>query len=259
MAVTVTTGKTHSRHTRVLIGGANISGDTRSVGNLGISYETVDVTGWDDAGLKEYLMGQGDSMFGPLQAMLNNRAAAIGPVKPGSHVVLSPVGEPIASAFIGIGGAPSIGCPAFSMETTQTSYTATAANSDAVIVDADFTTRANAGRISGWGQALAVGASYDDTEELGSLDGGAATTGGFVAVLHIEQSAGAMAANDWEVTIEDSANDTDFATIGTFTLDGTTASAERITATGTVRRYVRAVLTKIDGTDLIAWVNFIRL
>lgn len=250
--------KTTSRWTRVLFGGANLSGDSRSIGSVGVQYDTAEAYGFE-AELKERLIGQGDAMFGPYQALFNDRPAAIGPVQPGSHITLSAAGQPIASAFFGLGAAPVIGDPAFSMETQQTSYTVTATNSDAVVINADFTTKGNAVTRADWGRALAVGAAVDGTTELDSIDNGAATTAGAVAVLHITQSAVAMGDNDWAVTIEDSANDSDFSTIGTFTADGSAATAEALSIAGTIRRYVRAVLTQNDADDLICWINFIRL
>jgi hypothetical protein len=250
--------KTHSKWTRVLIGGANLSGDSRSLGNIGLQYDTAEAHGFD-ATLKERLVGQADAMFGPYQALFNDRPAAIGPVQPGSHITFSAVGQPVASAFFGLGAVPAIGSPAYSMETQQTSYTAVATNADAVVINADFTTRGSAATKAGWGRALAVGAGVAVTTELDSVDNGAATTGGATAVLHITQSVVAMTANDWTITIEDSADDTTFATIGTFTADGSAATAETISIAGTVRRYVRAVLTQGDEDDLICWINLIRL
>lgn len=250
-------GKTHSKWVRVLFGGANLSGDSRSIGNIGLQYDTAEVHGFD-ASLKERLVGQADAMFGPYQALFNDTPAATGPVQPGAHITLNASGQPVASAFIGSGAAPAIGDPAYSMETQQTSYTLVATNSDAVVINADFTTRGNASTSAGWGVALAIGAALSATDELDSVDNGAATTAGATAVLHITQSAGAMASNDWEITIEDSANDSDFSTIGTFTADGSEATAESISIAGTVRRYVRAVATKTDGNDIIFWINLIR-
>jgi hypothetical protein len=249
--------KTHSKWTRVLFGGANLSGDSRSIGNIGLQYDTVEVQGFD-AALKERLMGHADAMFGPYQALFNNRPAAIGPVQPGSHVALNGTGQPIVSAFFGLGANPAIGNPAYSMETQQTSYTVAATTSDAVVINADFTTRGNAVTKAGWGRALAVGAGVDETTTLASVDNGAATTGGATAVLHITQSIVAMTSNDWVITIEDSANNSTFATIGTFTADGSAATAEAISIAGTIRQYVRAVLTQGDEDDLICWINFIR-
>jgi hypothetical protein len=146
------------------------------------------------------------------------------------------------------------------METQQTSYTAATTTSDAVVINADFTTRGNAGTAADWGLALAIGtAGIDDTESLASIDNGAATTAGAVAFLHITTSVGSMAANDWEITIDDSANGTDWTTIDAFLADGSTATAEVLAIPGTFRRYVRATATKTAGTDLVFWINFVRL
>jgi hypothetical protein len=249
--------KTTSRWTRVLFGGANLSGDSRSIGNVGVQYDTAEAYGFD-ATLKERLMGQGDAMFGPYQALFNDKLAATGPIQPGSHITLNAVGQPIASAFFGLGAAPAIGTPAYSMETQQTSYTVAATLSDAVVVNADFTTRGNAATAAAWGIAAAVGAAFSSTSNLTSIDGAAQSTAGATAVLHITQSAGAMAGNDWEIKIQDSANNSTFADIGAFTADGSAATAETLVIAGTIRRYVRAVATKTDGNDIIFWINFIR-
>lgn len=252
-------GKTHSKWTRVLFGGANLSGDSRSIGSIGLQYDTAEAHGFD-ATLKERLVGMADAMFGPYQALFNDRPAATSAVQPGSHITLSTVGQPIASAFIGSGAAPAIGDPVYSQETQQTSYTAVATSSDAVVINADFTTKGNATTAAAWGLALAVGAAgIDDTESLDSIDGGAESTGGAVAFLHITTSVGSMAANDWEITIEDSADDSSFAAVDAFIADGSTATAEVLEIPGTIRRYVRATATKTDGTDLVFWINFKRL
>ena len=252
-------GKTHSRWVRGLFGGANLRGDSRSIGSLGLQYDTAEAHGFD-ATLKERLVGHADAMFGPYQALFNDKVAATGPVQPGSHTTLSAVGQPIASAFIGSGAAPAVGGAAYSMETQQTSYTVSATNSDAVVINADFTTRGNAGTAAKWGLALATGAAgIDDTESLTSIDGGAATTAGAVAFLHITTSAGSMAANDWEITIEDSADDSTFAAVDAFIADGSTATAEVLAIPGTIRQYVRATATKTAGADLVFWINFVRL
>jgi hypothetical protein len=65
------------------------------------------------------------------------------------------------------------------METQQTSYTATVTTSDAVVINADFTTRGNAGTAAKWGKALAIGAAgVTATASLASIDHGAATAAG---------------------------------------------------------------------------------
>lgn len=259
MAVTVTTGKTHTRHCRVLFDGANLSGDARTLDSVGISYEEANATGWT-ASVTESLHGPGTISFGPFNAMLNNRTATTGPIEPGVHTALSGIGTPIATFAIGIQQAPTIGAPAFSMATRQGSYTAVGATSDLVTISANFTTRADSTAVAAaWGQLLAVGTSVSSTTNNGSLDNGASSSGGYLAFLHITTSAGAMGSNDWAVTIEHSTNDSAWSTLHTFAADGSAATAERGTNTGTVNRYVRAVATKTAGTDLIYWINFIRL
>lgn len=259
MAVTVTRGKTHTRYCRVLFDGANLSGDARTLDEAGVTYGEANATGWGEA-VANFLHGRGQISFGPFQAMFNARAAANGPIEPGSHTTLASVGNPIATLAIGIQEAPTIGAPAFSVATDQRSYYAAATNDDLALVSADFTTRADGTAVAGvWGQLLAVGTSVSSTTTNGSLDNGAATTGGYVAFLHVTRSVGAMGTNNWAVTIEHSTNDSAWATLHTFAAAGSTATAERGTNTGTVNRYTRVVMTKTAGTDLVAWVNFIRL
>ena len=258
MAVTVTRGKTHIKYARMLVGGANLSGDSRTLGNVGMSYEEVDVTGWQD--LMEYLPGQAELGFGPYQAIFNNRVAATGPIEPGVHTAISGIGSSIATVALGIQEAPTIGAPAFSANLQQMSYTADVAANGAPTVNADFSNAVgNNYSDYGWGQILANGTSVSSTTTNGSLDNGTSSTNGAYAVLHITQSAGAMGSNDWEVKIQDSANDSAWADLITFTADGSVATAEWQSVAGTVDRYTRVVMTKTAGTDLIAWVNLIRL
>lgn len=70
-----------------------------------------------------------------------------------------------------------------------------------------------------------------------SVDNGAATTTGAIAHLHVTS---VSAADSIVVTIEDSANNSAWSTIGTFA-SKSAAGAERIVIAGTIRRYVRAV------------------
>lgn len=249
--------KTHSKNMRVLFGGVNLSGDSRSIGNIGLQYDTVEAQGFG-ADFKERLIGHADATFGPYQALFNDRPAAIGPVEPGSHITLNAVGEPIASVFIGEGEAPAIGDVAYSQTTQQTSYTVTGASSDAVTINADFTTPADDG-FAGWGKALATGASVTATTSFANVDNGASSSSGATAVLHLTRSVGTMGTNNWAITLQDSANGSDWAALGTaFAPDGKLVAAELKTIAGTIRRYVRAVATKTAGNDIIIWINLIR-
>lgn len=81
-----------------------------------------------------------------------------------------------------------------------------------------------------------------------SVDGGSASTTGAYAHLHVTDYSGLDSA---VVTIEDSANNATWATIGTFTTV-TAVTAERITIAGTVRQYVRATID-VTGTGSITY------
>lgn len=81
-----------------------------------------------------------------------------------------------------------------------------------------------------------------------SVDGGAQSTTGAVAHLHVTAFSGLSAA---AIIVEDSANNSTFATIGTFTtVAGLTQ--ERLEIAGTVRRYVRATID-VTGTGSITY------
>jgi hypothetical protein len=258
MAVTVTRGLTHTRYCKMLAGGANLTGDTRTLSGAGYSYTEADATGWTGTMLSH--PGRATLTLGSYQALYNTRAAATGPIEPGTHTTIATPEARIVTFILGIGEEPTIGAPAFSARALQLSYKADAPADDMVIINADFTQEAATGiAAKGWGQLLYNGASVSSTTTAGSLDNGASTSAGAYAFLHITTSAGAMGSNDWTITLEDSADDSSFSTIATFTADGSSATAEMQTIAGTVDRYTRAVLTKTAGTDLIAWINLVRL
>lgn len=85
-------------------------------------------------------------------------------------------------------------------------------------------------------------------ENGASVDNGAQSTNGAVAHLHVSAFSGFSGA---VVTIADSANNSAFATIGTFTTVAGVTS-ERIAITGTVRRYVRYSID-VTGTGAITF------
>ena len=260
MAVTVTTGKTASRYSRVLFGGVNLSGDARTIGSVGVTYAEVDVTGWSGT-VMEYLLDTPVASFGPFQAVMNNNATAVGPVEAGSHTTLSAVGQPIATFVQGIREAPTIGAPAFSLLSNQKSYTATAQQGGTILIDADFGGYIGMTYTPKFGVALGVGTTVSDTTNFGSVDNGGSSANGAIAVLHVTQSVGAMAANSWAIKLQDSANDSDWADLITFTADGSAVAAEYddTTITSTVDQYTRLQVTKSAGTDIVCWAVLIRL
>lgn len=86
-----------------------------------------------------------------------------------------------------------------------------------------------------------------------SIDAGAQTTNGGVAYLHVPDITGIT---NLAVTIADSADNSSFATIATFT--GVTAdrNAQRVAISGTVRRYTRASWVFTGTGSAQFWVGF---
>lgn len=259
MAVTVTTGKTHVKHVRVLAGGVNISGDMRTISPIGITYEPVVSNGFG-SDIISHTHGLATLNGGQVETLYNGAAAANG-VDLGSHGALSSQDDIIMTTVLGIGEAPTIGAPAFSAKVSQFEYAIAAQSNDMVVSSASFAARQahNGTPQAVWGQMLAVGQSASATTEFDSLDGGAASTG-CIAVLHITQSEGSMAANNWQVRLQDSPDDSTWNTLLDFTDDQASATAAVwVSSTVPVDRYVRAIVTKSSGTDIVAWINFVRL
>lgn len=258
MAVNPSTGKTHVRYCRFLLNGMNLSGDIRTVNGFGVQFDQADGTGWSD-GTRQWLAGYGTVKLDGLTALFNNNAAANGPVNAGSHTALASLGSSYASVFIGIRSAPAIGNPTFSAVFEQGGYSTAGGGNDALMVEASFF---GSGVLplttSVWGVALANGTELTTSTNNGSVDNGAATTGGYVAFLHIPQTSTSMASNNWTFRIEHSSNDSTWSTLGTFALNGATATADRLAASGTVNRYVRLVATRSSGVAR-PWVSFMRV
>lgn len=94
-----------------------------------------------------------------------------------------------------------------------------------------------------------------DTNGTANDLGSTSTTGGAVAHLHVTAFSGFSGA---VVIVEDSANNSVFATIGTFTTVAG-ATSERIAIAGTVRRYVRTSVDVTGSGTITHAVTFARL
>ena len=258
MAATPSTGKTSTRYSRLIAGGYDLSGDLRSIGSVGVSFDQTDVTAWSDSAM-QYLAGFGTVTLDGMTALFSNTATAIGPVDAGSHVALAALGSQYVSLFIGVRAAPAVGDNTFSSAFEQGGYTSAAGISDALTVSASFyNSGALPTSVNVWGTALAVGAEWSATTNGVSVDGGAASTRGYIAFLHLLQTSTAMASNNWSFKIEHGTNDSTWATLGTFSGNGSAITAVRLEGTGTVNRYVRFVGTRTAGVAR-PWVSFIRL
>lgn len=86
-------------------------------------------------------------------------------------------------------------------------------------------------------ESICIMAAYTTTGNGTALDGAAATTANGSAWVHCT----AFTGTSITLTVEDSADNSSFATIATFTEITAGGSSERVAITGTIRRYVRVV------------------
>lgn len=258
MAATPNTGKTHSRYLRLLANGYNLSGDMRAVSSFGTQYDQADATGWSD-GSMQWLAGRGSVLIDGFTALFNNATTATGPTAAGSHTVVSAGGSFYVSIFIGVRAAPQIGDSTFSGAFEQGGYTVNGGTNEAVMLSGSFFGSAiltSSNYV--WGTALAAGTEINSTTSHTSIDGGAGSTSGFIAFLHIPQTTGAMASNSFAFKLQHSTNDSSWSDLENFAADGTSITAERVSGSSTVNRYVRLVSTRTAGTAA-PWATFIRL
>lgn len=210
------------------VAGYNLSGDITAIGNIGGGPAALDTTGIDKSGM-ERIGGIRDgrleatSWFNPASNMGHDRFSAL----------------PTADVTTTYCRGTTLGNSAACLIGKQVNYDGARGN------DGAFTFTVNAQAAAGvpleWGELLTAGVRSDSSATNGaSVDGSAASALGLAAYLHVFSFTGTSCT----VTLEDSANDTDFTAItgGAFTAATGVTSERIVTAVdGDVRRYVRAV------------------
>lgn len=149
----------------------------------------------------------------------------------------------------------AIGRNTYVAQAQETSYDVSAPVADAVAISAEF--QSNLGVWSG--ESLHDLAAESASTNSTSVDNGASTTYGGVAVLHV--TANTRSANT-TIKVEHSSDNSSFAALATFTVipTNTTTSQRIAVASGTtVNRYLRASSTLTAGTGSITYtVSFAR-
>lgn len=214
----------HGKTATVLANEFDVSSYNNSL-NLGVSRAPADTSAFGDDD-KTYLAGRVDGTYS-LVGTWNDDAAA--DLEHATNLGLEVVYTAVPA------GADTIGNAAFLWEGLQNSYGIPMQTTDAV--------RHNLGGLcpsARMGGQLLHALGTASTGASSSVDGAAQTTDGGSAHLHVT----AFTGTSITVTVEDSANDSTWATLDTFTAQ-TGAAHERIEFTGTVERYVRV---NISGT-----------
>jgi hypothetical protein len=253
MAVTTSGKDKLLTWTRIIYGGYDLSGDARTIGSLENMFGEADFTGLNERlshFTPDYVRQVGVS---GVQVLMNDTAAS------GATTLLqNPSSSNRLSILMGGGGEPAIADPAYLLPSIQMNTT-TSFDGPVGVMQADFMMDeaqydANTSNPIGvilCNQALTV------TVDLAShkLEGGSTTTtNGWHANLHIT----ATASGDYAFVIEHSTNDADWATLGTFTADGSAITSEHLSdSDNPVNQYVRMGITRTAGT-CTAIVTFAR-
>lgn len=248
MAVTTSGKDKILRWARIYLGGYGISGAARTFSSARCEYGEADFTGWSDA-VRNYLRdGHMTSGLEGFQAAMDDTATT------GAFILMKTAPDTNLSLLFGGGGEPAVGDPAYLLPAVQLNDDASF-DSNVGILSATF--KPKAGTLAAAGSPLGVvlspEISISSTTTNGSHDNGGATTGGWHAILHVT----ATNSGNYAFTIEHSANDSAYSTLGTFSADGSAVTSEYLSSTGTVNQYVRFVATRTAG-DTTPVVTFAR-
>lgn len=237
--------KTSGIGDRFFVDGFDVSGDTNSIGRVGGGPAALDVTDITQGG-RSRLGGElgGEINWVSYWDITTNQSHAAFSALPRTSRIVSYFHQPTA-----------IGSDCASMVAKQIGYDPTRATNG--MLTAAVASQNADGYPLEWGFALTAGIRTDTTATNGaSLDGGASTSFGAQAYLHVFSVTGTSVT----VKLQDSADNSTFADIsGAAFIAATTAGAQRLalTAGSTVRRYVRAVTTGTFTNAQFA-VNFVR-
>ena len=137
----------------------------------------------------------------------------------------------------------AFGAAGYAMEAQETSYEVTGSVGDAVGISLEAESAVAVDRVTSLQSILTdITASGNGSTE----DNGAATTAGGSAYLQVVSKVGGTSL---DVTLRESTDNFvgDDTLLGTFTQATAGNESERITFTGTVKRYVRAVFVEVGG------------
>jgi len=225
------------RHMRLCVGGYDLSGDSRAFSEAANAFNPIEIGGWNEP-VKNYIPGTRSVGLMGYQAILNDAAGR-------SFAVLQAAeNSNRLSLLFGSGDAPAVNDPAYLLASVQMNDQASFA-SEIGVLTADFLPDASqAPDYEPFGKVLLPETALSATGNGTSVDNLASSANGAHANLHILVSSGGT----WALIIEHSVDNAAWATLITFTSDGSAVASEHGTASGTVNRYTRFTYTRTSGT-----------
>jgi len=217
------------------VGGYNISGDVGQLGRIGGGPALLEVTGIDKSAV-ERLGGKRDGSI-DFTAYFDDAALL-------EHVALSPL--PTADVLLTYFRGTTLGNPAAGLEAKQVNYDGSRGEDGSLTFDVNAI--ANGYGIE-FGRSLTAGVRTDTGATSGSSIDYGATIGqtllGAQAYLQVFDFTG----TDVTVTVEDSTNDSAWASLVAFTAVTSGPTDERVATSGstTVDRYIRVTTSTTGG------------
>lgn len=243
------------RHARIYVGGYDLSGDSRSVSNLDNTFGEVDASGWSEL-VRNYLP---DHM---LQAGIRGYQAILNDATGRAFDQLKDAENTSQLSFcFGGGGEPAVPDPAYILPSIQMNDIAGFDSSLAVLSGVDFIP--DASQMTDNFQAVMGNVLHGEGDgalsatlaasSSNSIDNGASSANGFIAIIHII----ATASGNFAFKIRHSTDDSAWADLVTFSADGSTVTSELASGSGTVNRYVAFDAARTGGT-VTAICTFVR-
>jgi hypothetical protein len=227
----------HGKNTGVLLGKYNLSSYFNEV-SANMSIETSETTTFTNAA-KTYITSLNDGTISAA-GLFDGDSNAVNAVL---EEVISLDYQPVITIAYDGGFTAGNRCSMGLGE--MTSYEVTAPVGDVVATSAEFQVTGGLRQ----GVLLAAQTAYTSATNGTSIDNSASTTGGYTGYLHVttnSRSATTVA------KIQHSADNSTWADLATFTTIAIgTLTSESISGSGTVNRYVRAVVTPAAGTGSI--------
>lgn len=231
------------RFMRLIFGSYNLSGDSRQFGELSNAYDAVDMHGWSDAALN--YLAEGHRMTGVkgYQALMND--ATLGAYTALKQTAGS-MNQKALSVLFGSLAEPVIGDPAYLIGAVQLADPADY-DGGAVVLKCDFeadAAQANASNDNPLGVVLHPETSLAATTNGASVDNLAASAAGGHGNLHNTVSSGGT----WAFKIQHSTDNSAWADLVSFTINGSVVNSEGVNVAGTINRYLRFVATRTSGS-----------
>lgn len=249
--------RTHQKFYRGYIDGVDVSGFSRSIGELNWSFEQTPDTAWTDE-VKNSMNGRGEISAGTYSAFLDNTAA-------GTHELLNAsAGTRNVMIAIGAQAAPAQGDNVFAWQFEQSGYKAEDGGGFMVVSvplgSASYSS--TIGYCKPWGRLLhAKGAETAANTAAGIDDIGAASTTGGIFVYHLLSSDGTVTLTAQEASTN---TDVNFANITGATSGSITAAVTpksgmiALGLTASIKRYLRWQLAFGTATTATFVCAFIR-